>query len=251
MEFFQDVSPWVIGVMVLAVFGGAMVQHLLGMGFGLFSSPFLMLINPQMVPAVVIMLGLLVSAQNYLPNLRSINMRQCGYALVGRIFGTMLGATLLVWLVSREENRLFALIFAGMLIVMAVMSLLNFPQLRRYLSPKSYALTTMGFVSGIFGTVTSVGGPPMALIFQHQEPRSAQLHLNFILGTGAIMSVLALSIGGLISTQHLVATAVLCVPAAIGIVASRLIATQVHQHYRMLVLLLVIVASIVIIFRAL
>ena len=91
---------------------------------------------------------------------RSISFSGLKFAILGRIPGTISGGMLLVW-ISVEQLALWV----GISVIVAV--ILSLSNLK--LKPSNGSLFSAGFLSGFMGTSTSIGGPPMALLLQHEK----------------------------------------------------------------------------------
>ena len=102
-------------------------------------------------------------------------------ALIGRVPGSIAGGALLV-LVSTKVLSLWL----GVLVLLAVvMSLLPFR-----LEPTPMRMGIAGFFSGFFGTSSGIGGPPMALLLQHQEASQLRGNLSAFFFFSSVMSLL-------------------------------------------------------------
>ncbi|GAA3543195.1 sulfite exporter TauE/SafE family protein [Zobellella aerophila] len=173
---------------LLIVTGGILVQAWVGIGFGLLAAPLLYLIDPAYVPGPVLVLGWLLSVVVVVKQRHSLNWRRVFPAIVARLPGSWCGALLLVNIAPYQLSLFFG---ASLLLAVWLSS-------RHYglaLSPAS--LTVGGFFSGLLGTATSVGGPPMALLYQHEPRLTARNEIAafFLIGTPMSMLML-LSRGG-------------------------------------------------------
>ena len=77
-----------------------------------------------------------------------------------------------------------------------------------------------GAASGVLGTATSIGGPPLALLFQHREGPvlRATLAATFVLGT--VLSVSALVVAGVVEGWQVWLALALLPGTAAGVAAS-------------------------------
>src|SRR5262249_61088139 len=57
-------------------------------------------------------------------------------------------------------------------------------------------LATAGFVAGITGTATSVGGPPIALLYQRGDPKVVRATMSVFFFVGVILSLSGLALSG-------------------------------------------------------
>lgn len=138
---------------------------------------------------------------------REIHLGGLGWALLGRVPGTLLA----FWLISELSERSTALT-TGFLVLVAVA--LSASGLRLRFTPP--ILVQVGVVSGFMGTTSSMSGPPIALVYQHETgPRvRATLATYFLLGDS--LSLFALAAAGHFGREQLLASAALLPPVALG-----------------------------------
>ena len=97
-----DIAPAKFLLAFFIVVIASIPQSLTGMGFGLLAASSLLLVEPQMVPATVIVMGSLVAAGHAVTHLRDVNSRECGIALAGRIAGVAIAFIALGYIRDRE-----------------------------------------------------------------------------------------------------------------------------------------------------
>ncbi len=139
---------------------GALVQGSVGMGLGLVTVPFLLQIDPVFVPGPILASGFLLSLLMVCRERQELNLFEVKWGVVGRVFGTIIASLTLSQLPQDQAS-----VVAGLAILLAVG--LSFSGLS--VEPAIGTLLGAGTVSGIMGTLASVGGPPMALLFQKQK----------------------------------------------------------------------------------
>lgn len=226
----------------LAVFAGALIQGATGIGFGMIAAPVLMMIDPLFVPGTPLALSVLVSLLISVREWRSIDWPGISTALAGRVFGTVLaGAT-----IAAIPGSVFSLVF-GVMIIAAV--LLSTTGWRAGLSTRSLVLA--GAASGYMGTLTSIGAPPMALVYQHQAGPVIRASLAMFFSLGAAISIVALaSVGSFTMKQFLISLALL--PALIlGFKASGWMVPKVQDRLvRRSVLALCVVMALILVWRS-
>lgn len=166
-----------------------MVQAWVGIGFGLLAAPLLYLIDPAYVPGPVLILGWLLSVVVVFKQGHPLNFRRVLPATVARLPGSWCGAWLLVSIAPWQ----LSLFFGGALLLAVWLSVR-----RLSVGLNTLNLTVAGFLSGVLGTATSVGGPPMALLYQHEHRLTARNEIAafFLLGTPISILMLWLNGGG-------------------------------------------------------
>ncbi|HPE24180.1 MAG: sulfite exporter TauE/SafE family protein [Rhodobacteraceae bacterium] len=220
-------EPGVLAAVLAIVFFAGIVQAGLGMGFGLTAAPMVALLDPMLVPAPVLILGFFSSAWVAILHRGQIVWPEVGLATAGRFAGVAITTALLVSF-SRDA---FTIAFAVLVILAVAMSLagVRFPFNR-------LSLVAVAVVSGIMGTITSVGAPPLALVYQSRPPGPSRATLAAFFTLGV-----ALSLGALILTGwcrwHDAELAAVMAPAMIaGLLVAGRFRAAFDTRYRALML---------------
>ncbi|AZG47243.1 sulfite exporter TauE/SafE family protein [Gordonia insulae] len=201
----------VIGV---AVFLASCMQASIGFGMGMLAAPVVALIAPALLPGTLIASATVVTLMVVIRERESLDLRGTGWALIGRVPGTIAGALLLVWLPTRGLSLLLAAVVLG---GVAVASVGWQPaRMRRNLA-------TAGAASGLLGTATSIGGPPMALVYSGEENAHVRSNLSAFFLVGSLMSLAALAATGSLHTDIMWAFVALTPVVVLGFVASRFV----------------------------
>ncbi len=219
------------------------VQTTTGMGFGLTAAPLLAMIDTGMVPVPILVLGMATAATAAVKERHAARLDEVGRGLAGRTIGMLAAIGLLAFLPDRDS---FAIFFASGILIAVALSVAG---LRLRLSTAS--LLSMGTLSGFMGTITSVGAPPMGLIYQNVQAEHARATLNAFFSIGAAISLAGLITIGRVGETDLVLTAIFApVMMAATFFAPRLNDT-VARRYRPIVLGLSAVAAINLLIRTL
>ena len=227
---------------MIAVLGGAVTQGITGLGFGMVSAPFLLLINPMFVPGPMLLLAGAISFMVVLREGKQIDLKALSVAIGGRIPGTILAALTF----SLIPLALYGVIF-GILVLIAV--ILTGTKLK--ILPSNLNLSIAGFVSGFMGTLTSVGAPPMALAYQHGKPEVMRPTLAAFFLIGSLLSLLALFFFGNFTTEHIYVTAFFIPVLYIGFRISIFIVPLIDQRImRRIMLIISGTSSIILIIRS-
>lgn len=201
-----------LAVAMAAVLIGACLQGSLGFGLGLVAAPVLVMIDTSLVPGVVLGIGVPLTYLVAWRERRSLDARRVAWAVVGRVPGTVVGSIAVVLL----SQRWLAGLFAIALLSAVVLSVAGFG-----VDPTRPAMFSAGFSSGFMGTATSVGGPPMALLLQHEAGPQLRASLAAFMAFGATFSLVALVAVGEFDRHDLVTTAVLIPTVLAGFAVSR------------------------------
>jgi len=197
-----------IGVLILA---GTITQGTIGFGLGTIATPIIALIRPELVPTLILLLALCISSYTLSRTFRETSWRVVGISSLARIPGSLVGA----WAIaSLSPNGLSIFIGCAVLFAMTLSSLGWRPR------PTTLNTLIAGVASGILGTSTSIGGPPMALIMKRFDPDRTRGTLagTFVLGT--LVSLIILAFSGQISSTQMGAAAAYLPLVIVGLIAA-------------------------------
>ncbi len=174
---------------------GSFIQSAVGLGLGLFGAPLITLVEPSLVPTMLLLLAIVVSSGVLVTEFRHVNWRVIAWALPARIPGTFLG----VWLATSFSHRALG-ITVGVLVLAAVW--LSFHSVEVPQTPLT--LFAAGLAAGTGGTAVAIGGPPMALVMAHRPPAEVRGTLSFFFVIGSIMSVAWFAVQGELPRESVV-----------------------------------------------
>ena len=118
--------------------------------------------------------------------------------------------------------------------------------------PPLRALVAAGFLSGVGATTTSIGGPPIAVLYQHQPARQIRNTLAVYFALGAIISLVALAISGDLSWHQTAVAGVLAPGVPIGLWLSGVLRRRLDvRSIRTGVLLVCAASAVVLVARSL
>lgn len=190
---------------------GALVQGTVGYGMALVAAPLLALVEPTYVPVPLI---LLTSAHAVLAAVRDVQHADwtgIGWAMAGRLPGTGLGVLAVVAL----SPRVFALLVGLGVLICVLLSLLSWRP-----RPRPGSLLLAGLVSGAGGTAASIGGPPLALLYQEAAGPRVRGTIGGYFVLGSVISLAALAAAGQVTGESLGRTAALAPFLLIGFALS-------------------------------
>ena len=200
------VDAWLMAIAMAIVLIGAATQASIGVGLGLMAAPTLSLIDPSFIPgALTLSIPPLVVGMAWRE--RQHIDATIYRAVPTRFLGSVLGATLVA--TQGEDAVTIVIGLAVLLAVVASVTGLHFrPTLRNQL--------IAGAGSGFAGTVAGVGGPPMAITYQHADPRVLRATLAVFNTIGLICFTLpTLVIAGVTGWREL-QLACLLVPSVVA-----------------------------------
>lgn len=198
----------IAAVMVVA----SCLQASIGFGMGMLGAPVIGLIDPSVLPGLIIVLAVVVSLTVALKERAALDLRGAGWALVGRVPGSLLGA----WLVALLPATGMAWLVAVVVLGGVAMAFLGWKP-----EPRRASLITAGAASGIFGTATSIGGAPMALVWQRSSGPELRGTMSAFFLVGSAISVGMLALFGALTLHTLVVAAWLLPAVGLGYLLSR------------------------------
>lgn len=113
------------------------------------------------------------------------------------------------------------------------------------------SLTAMALLSGIMGTITSVGAPPLAIIYQDRSPQAARPTLAAFFAAGCAISLAGLYISGWAGMRDLILATIMIPGMIAGLVASQFLKGRFDSRFRPALLSLSSIAACVLIIRGL
>ena len=212
-----------ISIIAVTIIAASALQASIGFGMGMLAAPVIGLIDPTLLPGSIIMLAVVVTAMVAVRERAALDLTGAGWALVGRIPGSLAGAWLVAVLPAQGLAWLVALVVLGGVIL----AFAGWAPV-----PGRLALISAGAASGVMGTTTSIGGAPMALIWQRSHgPRLRGTMAAFFLVGSSISLVALVAVGAV--TRPTVTLALWMIPAVlVGYVLSRY-ANRLLDHRRL------------------
>ena len=231
-----------LAVVVLCSVAGFTLQGAVGYGMGILGTPILILIDPRLVPGPVLASTMVFTLMVTVREHRGIDLGGVGWALAGRVVGTLPAAAVLAVLPQGQLSRVF-----GLMVVLAVVVGVSGVHVR----PRPSTLLAGGVLSGLMGTVAAIGGPPIALLYQHASGARFRGTLSSLFFVGTIISIAALVPAGRFGGHELRLTLLLLPGAAFGFLVSRRLASRLDRGYtRPAVLAVAAIAGLIVVVRS-
>jgi uncharacterized membrane protein YfcA len=205
----------------LVAAAGSCLQGAVGFGVNLIATPLLLLIDDVYVPAPVILasfvLNLLIARREH----RGSVDPRIGGAIAGQLVGAVAAGAVL----ASVPTRSLSLLFAGCVLAAVALSASGL-----HLSPTPRTLAGTGLASGFMGTLSGIGGPPIALVYQHAEGPVLRATLARFFLVGTVVSVPTLIVVGELAVDELVATAALLPGVIVGFAASKPLVRHIDRR---------------------
>lgn len=223
-----------LAVAIAAVGIGALLQGSVGFGFGTFAAPLLAIVDRDLVPGPLLVLALVLTVLVALRDRAALDLRGVRWAVAGRLPGTALG----VAAVAALPERGLTILFCVLVLAACGLSLSGWQ-----VAATPPNLVAAGVASGIMGTATSIGGPPVAIVYQRHAGSVLRGTLAGFFVVGATLSVLGLAAAGELGHDELGGAAILLLPMLVGFAMSRPAARVLDRGYTRAAVIVTSVAS--------
>ncbi len=235
----MDLTAFAIVAAGVAI--AAFVQGTTGLGFALIVAPIVGLIDSGLLPVCLLVLMLPLNVYVAWRERGALDRSGAGWITLGRLVGTFGGIWILTALPASALNLLI-----GAATILAAAATLALPPFRA----NRQSFIAAGLVTGITETATGIGGPPLALVYQHHAAAVLRSTIALCFLVGELISLATLAIVGRTSASQFEVALLLVPPLALGAMLSR------HVHHRVdgrvlraFVLAFAIVSGTVLLFR--
>jgi uncharacterized membrane protein YfcA len=206
-----NLDPHQIALAILFMAAGTAVQASIGFGLAMVAAPLLYIVEPGLVPGPIIACALLLSIWVVYQEWHAVDNAHLWPAIAGRMIGSPLGAMV----IGSLSAATFDIVF-GMLVLAAVgMSLMH-----GNIQPNRKTVFFGTMASGFMGTISSIGGPPIAMVYQNRSGAALRGNLSLMFLIGTFISLVSLSVVGRFGLDDAANTGVLLVGVVIGVFCS-------------------------------
>jgi hypothetical protein len=237
-------SPLILIATAASLFAGGIAKGMLGVGLSMIALPLLYTALP-IRDAVAVMYGPLLIMnvwQTFQGGWFRVALKNFWPMMLAVLGGSWLGAKALVGI---DANTLQIVVGAAV----AGFSLVNLLQPKLSVSPKHalWISIVVGIVGGFFGGLTLFIGPAVIMFLV-----ALRVPKNEFIGTIALVYLLGIILAGvtyiaegLLRAEHIVPTAVACVPVFVGMLAGQWIRGRVDEDtFRKVLLIAMIVIGV-------
>jgi uncharacterized membrane protein YfcA len=232
---------WAVALVVVAM--GAVIQGSIGFGLNLVAAPVIVLMEPSMVPGPLLVTAFAMTAFVAIRERAALDLRGLGWALAGRVPGVVLGT----WAVTVLSQRALEVGLGAIVLAATVASVVGVRVVRR---PETELVA--GALSGFTGTTTSIGGPPMGLLYQHDGAALSRANISWFLLFGVGLSIALLAVADEFHTDDLGRGGALVPAVLTGFLVSRRLTPALDRGYsRPAVLVASAVGAVLVLGRAL
>jgi uncharacterized membrane protein YfcA len=197
---------------------GSIVQGTIGFGLGLLAAPFVAIAIPEAIPVTLVLVAWPIGGVTALREHHALDRFALPWMLVGAVPGTLVGLAIIH---AASASTLGVVV--GITTLLGVLATMVSPPVPVTRATASSA----GFIGNITGTAASVGGPPVALLFQHHRGPTVRSTLGAYFAISATLSVVGYGLTGEITLDRFL--------LALGLLPAMLLGAWLSKHFHGLV----------------
>lgn len=204
-------SGWELLAAFVVMAAGGCLQGAVGFGSNLIASPLLLLLDDAYVPVAVVVGSLVLNAL-------MIRREPAGTfdpAVQVAMAAQLPGAVLAGLVITALPQRGLSLLFAGLVLLAVAISAAGW-----HLRPTRRTLAGAGVAAGFMGTISGIGGPPVALVYQRAPGPMLRGTLSRFFLLGGLVSLVVLAASGEVDADAARACLVTVPASAVGFAAS-------------------------------
>ena len=241
LSYYSSLEFYYFAIFIIII--GAITQSAIGIGFGI-PACFLVLFEPSMVPGCIVLMGTFLAFSNAFLSYKDIITNDLIYSFSGRIIGTIISVPLISLTIGTKS---FLIIFGVLLLITVFLSAKKWN-----LKATIKNITIAGICSGFMGTLTGVGGPPMAIVYQNSTAKNVVATLNMFFGIGALFSVFVLAYIDLINFVEVMRCILLAPGVLIGLILGRqtFVKNYVNINLKKIILIVCFISAILVLGQA-
>ena len=231
--------PWILAFCTVLV--AAFVRGVSGFGLALILAPILLLLMNAKSTVVVNLLLAIISNLVVLPfNFRHIYLKGILPMVIFTIPGIIIGA----WIITIIEPLILKIVIGAVTVISVIPLAMGISKAFR---KEKLVCGLSGFLSGLLGTSTSLGGPPVVLFMHNQNWRKETIHssLAAYFTFNGVCALGALAVAGIMEVQTLVTAGSLVPALLIGTVIGMVTFRRLSQRlFRIITLVIIVCAGI-------
>lgn len=200
-----------LALIAIAVGVAALIQGAIGVGFALVVAPIAAVTRPDLLPGVILILMLPLNAYVAWRERNHFDFQSASWITVGRFAGTFAGLWILLIVTTPVLN-----LFVGVTTILAAATTKLAPKF----APNKAVFISAGLITGVTETATGIGGPPLALVYQHHAASTLRATIALCFLIGEVFSVAVLVAEGRLGFAQLRDALFLAPPLALGLLGS-------------------------------
>jgi hypothetical protein len=212
------VTPADLAIAAFVIVFGSVVQGTIGFGLALLAAPFIAILLPEAIPVTLVLVAWPMGAVTALREHHALDRFALVWMLAGAVPGTLLGLAII-----RAASAETLGVIVGVTTLLGVLATMATPPIPVTRTSAGMA----GFVGNVTGTAASVGGPPVALLFQHHRGPTVRSTLGAYFAISATLSVVGYALTGEITLDRFL--------LAVGLLPAVLFGAWLSRHLHRLV----------------
>jgi len=242
--FLSQIAFSEVLIAFVIVYIASSAQSLFGMGWGMIAAPFLALLDPSLIPSTIVFLGFFAALFPGIRYFKDIHWETFRPSISGRIFGSILAGWIAAYVVASGKIE----IIVGIVLLMSI--LISALTVKR-IAQNSYNHFFAGTASGILGTIVGVGGAPMGIIYQNENPSIVRANNNLFFTIGSLVSFIVLISAGVIEDYHIIYGFLMLPPLFFASYTSKFLLTYASKILKTYILSICSFSSLLLIARGL
>ncbi|PVZ70364.1 sulfite exporter TauE/SafE family protein [Pelagibaculum spongiae] len=225
----------------LAIMLAAATLHgVIGFGQAVLAAPLLFLLNPEFIPAPILICGIVMSLMNSWRYRSELQLPALANTWAGYLPGSLMGG----WMLAIADQQIMSWLLVGVVGIALLVSMT-----RITIPFNRYTLSAFSVSAGVMGTVSSISGPPLALVWQHQPVNSIRGNLGATFASCNLIALMVLAWHDKLNL-HLITLGLSLAPAAIlgNWLGSKLAPHVSHHHMRMAMLAVCFISCSMVLF---
>jgi uncharacterized membrane protein YfcA len=242
---FLPVTPAQLAIALVLVVIGATIQGSIGIGLAVIAAPILLMVSPEFVPGPMLLAAMVLAALMTHRERDHTAWDEVAVGTGGRVLGVLPAAYALSHVPVTSHT--YDLMFAAIVLFGVLLSVSGW---HIPLTLRNVFLSGIG--SGFMSTVSAIGGPPIALVYQNEAGPRIRSTISAMFTIGTVVSATGLWWAGRFGMRELLLGALLVPGVLVGFAVSRLTTPWLDRtHMRPALLGLSAVSAAVIAVRAL
>jgi len=202
----------IFGIAFMVTVAAATLQSTVGFGFAVASVPLLRLIDPHLAPVPQLLMIVPLALSMAIRERASMDISGIRWVLLGRVFGALAG-----WGLLAIASEIVLDLSMAFIVLVAVIAL----SVAQVIPRNPVTETVAGTVSGVGAMVSSIGGPPLALLYRDAGGQTLRSSLAAIFVIGLTITITTRAVGGLITPEDILLAVALLPAVAIGFYCSQ------------------------------
>jgi uncharacterized protein len=198
-------------LIAFAVMIAGLIQGAIGVGFALIVAPLAAVVRPDMIPGSILILMLPLNAFVAWRERHHFDLPSASWITLGRFAGTFVG----LWILLVVSTTVLDAVVGATTVVAAIAT-----KLAPRFAPNRTAYLGAGLITGVTETATGIGGPPLALVYQHHSAPTLRATIALCFLLGELFSLAFLVVEGRLNVAQGTDALLLVPPLALGLFGS-------------------------------